>query len=257
MRALIVDDEPLARRFLRSLLANVSPAVEVVGEAGDGEAALQAIRAHRPDLVFLDIQMPGMDGLALLQALAPDPAPHIVFVTAYDRYAVQAFDLQAVDYLLKPFDGERLERAVRRAAERMRSDARTKGAGDPRLLEILEELRRRAGGGYPERLPVKTEGRIFFVEVDGIDWIEAVNKVVHLHAGGEVHVLRESLSGLAERLDPERFLRIHRGAIVNVARIREVQPWFQGDYVVILQNGKRLTSGRGFRDGLRRLLRIG
>jgi two-component system LytT family response regulator len=234
------------------LLETIFPAVDVVAEAGDGATALVAIRAERPDLVFLDVQMPGLDGLSLLQQLAPAEAPHVVFVTAYDRYAVEAFDLQAVDYLLKPFDGERLRRAVARVADRIQAGERT----DRRLSELLEELRRRASARQLERLPVKVEDRVRFVEVATIEWIEAVDKIVRVHAGGESFLVRESLSALTAQLDPERFVRIHRGATVNVARIREVQPWFHGDYVVVLHGGKRLTSGRGFRDNVRRLLHL-
>ena len=248
LRALVVDDEPLARELLRRML-DEHPALEVIGECGSGTQAVEAVRAQRPDLLFLDVQMPGLDGFAVLRELAPD-LPQVVFVTAYDQYALRAFEVHALDYLLKPFDEERLERAVQRARAHLRRPA---DDGDRRqILEMLDELRgvRR----WRERLVIRVGERAFLQPVAEVDWLEADGKYVKVHVGPKAHVIRETMTQLAEVLDPRRFLRISRSAIVNVDRIREIQPWLRGDYVVILRNGAEVTSTRGYRDTLKALL---
>ena len=255
LRSVIVDDEPLARRLLRSLLAQ-DGGVEVVAEAGNGREALSAIARHRPHLVFLDVQLPGLDGFEIAEALEARAVegmerPAIIFVTAYDQYALRAFDVHALDYLLKPFDGERLSKAVRRARDQLGRGG--SGELDHRVVSLLEELRTRER--FAERLVVKTDGRIRFVAVDDVDWIEADRKVLRIHSGKQIYVVRDSMNGIAERLDPRRFLRIHRSTIVNVDRIEELQPWFQGDYVLILRDGTKLTSGRVYRDAVQQLIR--
>jgi two-component system LytT family response regulator len=235
LRSLIVDDEPLARELLRRMLAQHGD-VEVVGECGSGTQAVEAVREARPDLIFLDVQMPGLDGFGVLSELAPD-IPEVVFVTAYDQYALRAFDVHALDYLLKPFDEERLARAVDRARAHLR---RPDAEGDRRqILALLDELR---------------ATRAFLQPVADIDWLEADGKYVKVHAGQRTHTIRETMTQLAEMLDPRRFLRISRSAIVNVDRIREIQPWFRGEYVVIMQSGAEVTSTRGYRDTLKALL---
>jgi two-component system LytT family response regulator len=248
LRSLIVDDEPLARELLRHMLDSHDD-VEVIGECGSGTQAVDAVREHRPDLMFLDIQMPGLDGFAVLSQLAPD-IPEVVFVTAYDQYALRAFDVHALDYLLKPFDEERLARAVDRA----RAHLRRPGAGDDRrrILALLDELR--GARAWRERLVIRVGERAFLQRVADIDWLEADGKYVKVHAGPAVHTIRETMTQLSEVLDPRRFLRISRSAIVNIDRIREIQPWFRGDYVVIMQNGAEVTSTRGYRDTLKSLL---
>ena len=223
-RILLVDDEPIARRHLRVYIEREED-LEIVGEAGSGEEAILAIREGRPDLVFLDVQMPGLDGFGVLERLLPGKLPAIVFVTAYDQYAVRAFRVQALDYLLKPFDdlrfAETLERA-RRHLERPALEA---------LSERLEGLVRQTSGRLRplERLAVKRRGESIVVKTDTIDWIEAQANYARLHCGGESHLVRRSLSSLEEVLDPFQFARIHRAAIVNADRIRRLVPWSHGD----------------------------
>jgi two-component system LytT family response regulator len=248
LHVLIVDDEPLARSRLRALLER-EPDVEVVGESGDGTAAVAAARALRPDLVFLDVQMPALDGFGVLEALG-EPLPAVVFVTAYDRYALRAFEVHALDYLLKPFDRERFRRALERARAALQRDESL--AVNRKLLELLDDVR--PGRKAAPRLVVKTAGRVFFLRPEEIDWVEAAGNYVKLHAGREEHLLRETMSALEGRLDADRFVRIHRSALVNLDRVRELQPWFHGDYKVILRDGTELTLSRGYRPKLQELL---
>jgi two-component system LytT family response regulator len=251
LRSLIVDDEPLARELLRRMLEQHDD-VEVIGECGSGTQAVEAVRSERPELLFLDVQMPGLDGFAVLAELAPE-IPEVVFVTAYDQYALRAFDVHALDYLLKPFDEERLARALARARDHLR---RPDAGGDRRqILALLEELR--GTRTFRERLVIRVGERAFLQPVADIDWLEADGKYVKVHAGPRTHTMRETMTQLSEVLDPRRFLRISRSAIVNVDRIREIQPWFRGDYVVIMNNGAEVTSTRGYRDTLKALLNGG
>ena len=250
IRTLIVDDEPLARERIRALLAE-QPDIEVVGEARDGEEAVQAILTHAPDLVFLDIQMPRMDGFEVIRTVGPDNMPLIVFVTAYDQHALKAFDVRALDYLLKPFDRDRFAESigrVRDAIEHSGSDEIGR-----RLLEIVRELK---PGAPPrsDRLVIKSAGRLFFLRIAEIDWVEAAGNYVKLHVGTEEHLLRETMNGIEQKLDPDTFFRIHRSRIVNMERIKELQPWFNGEYVVILHNGTKLTLSRGYREKLQERL---
>jgi len=249
IRILIVDDEPLARRFIRRMLAREGD-VEVVGECGDGRAAVAAVRELSPDLVFLDVQMPEMDGFAALEELGPEGRPLVVFTTAYEQYAVRAFEAHALDYLLKPFDEARFARSMAHARERLRG----RGGEDERgqVDALLDHVRRRPA--HLERLMVRAGARIVFLKVDAIDWIEADDKYVHLHAGPVSHMVRQTISSMEEQLDPEQFLRIHRSAVVNVARIRELRPLFSGEYGVILEGGTELTLSRNYKDRLFRLL---
>jgi two-component system LytT family response regulator len=243
IRTLIVDDEPLARQRLRALLGG-DPDIDLVGECGDGRQALDEVRRLTPDLLFLDVQMPALDGFGVLEGLAGGALPAVIFVTAHDRYALKAFEVNAVDYLLKPFDRARFSAALQRAKAQVRR-ARA-GALDERLLDLLETVQNRRPG--PERLIVKSGGRVYFVRVQDIDWIEAAGNYVRLHVGKEDHLLRESLSGLEGKLDAGRFVRIHRSTIVNMDRIRELQPAFHGDHVLLLQDGTELTLSRSFRE---------
>lgn len=248
IRTLIVDDEPLARRRLRTLL-DADPEIAILGECGDGAEAVTELRRLRPELVFLDVQMPVLDGFGVLQALGQDGAPEVIFVTAHDRYALKAFEVHALDYLLKPFDKARFASALERAKARVRQG---NGAGfGERLQELLQTVQPRHG---PERLIVKSAGRIYFVRIDDVDWIEAAANYVRLHVGEEDHLLREPLTALEKRLDPARFVRIHRSTIVNLERVRELQPVFHGDYVIILRDGTELAVSRNYRDKLRESL---
>lgn len=242
IRTLIVDDEPLARERIRALLRREQD-VEVIGECGNGPEALAAIKEQRPDLVFLDVQMPDLDGFGVLDSVPADAMPVIIFVTAYDRYAIRAFDVHAQDYLLKPFDRERFGKALSRA----RVQVRRNRSGDisHRLLALLEDLK--PANKYLDRLVIKSSGRVFFLRVDEIDWVEASANYVRLHVGRDSHLLRETMNALEARLDPSRFIRIHRSTIVNVDRVKELQPLFHGEYVVILRDGTELNSSRGYR----------
>jgi two-component system LytT family response regulator len=241
-----VDDEPLARERLLKLLRGEDD-VEVVGEAENGRDAVAMIRRERPDLVFLDVQMPELDGFGVLAELAPDERPAVVFVTAYDKFALKAFDVHAVDYLLKPFDKERFQTAVRRALEHL---AREKPeAIHDKLAALLNQLR---PPQQMDRIAVKAEGRVIFIKAGDIDWVEAADNYVSLHVGKDSHLLRETMSSIEGRL-PKQFLRISRSTIVNSERIKELQPLFHGEYAVILRDGTKLTLSRSHRDKLQQL----
>lgn len=249
MRVLIVDDEPLVRERIRTLLA-AQPDMRVVAECGDGAEAVDAIAVERPDLVLLDIQMPELDGFEVLEALPPDVRPAVVFVTAYDEHAVRAFEVNALDYLLKPIDPRRFEAALARVRERLAQPA---GTRDGALDAVLAELRRVRG--HTNRLATRHGSRVTFVRVDDIDWIDAAGNYARLHVAGAIHLLREPLKTLETRLDPERFLRVHRSAIVNVERIATVEPYFHGEYILTMKDGAKLTSSRRQSARLRSFLR--
>ena len=248
IRTLIVDDEPLARRRIRRMLARHSN-VEVIGECGNGREAVAAINEQQPALVFLDVQMPEVDGFAALGALDPNEMPLVIFVTAYDQYALRAFEVHALDYLLKPFDRRRFDMAMQRARERL---ANERSDVSRRTIALLEELR--AQQSHVERMVIKAGGRAFFLKTDEIDWIEAEGKYVRLHVGRESYLVREAISQIETQLDPKRFLRIHRSTIVNLDRVRELQPWFHNDYRVILRDGTELMLSRSCRKRLGELL---
>lgn len=238
IRTLLVDDELLSRRRIRDLLATETDFV-IVGECGDGDEAMTALRERPCDLVFLDVQMPGLDGLEVARRLAEGSGPVVIFVTAYDCYALPAFEVHAVDYLLKPFDRLRFRKALAWARLALRRDRGETPAAMP------SELR---GGRKPlERVTIKTAGRVFFLKTADIDWVEAAGNYLRLHVGDTTHLLRETMNNLEVRLDPECFWRIHRSTLVNVDRIRELQPLFHGDYVVILRDGTELTLSRTYR----------
>jgi len=247
--ALIVDDEPLARDRLQKLLDDV-PDMTVIGQCTNGKQALKTIREKRPSLVFLDVQMPELDGFGVLGELQPDEMPVVIFVTAHDKFALKAFEVHAVDFLLKPFDRERFQTALKRAKERIAQ--KRPGELDQRLAALLAEMKPEAAA--LERMAVKTSGRVIFIKTADIDWIEAADNYVNLHVGNESHLHRETLTALAERLPPKKFMRISRSTIVNVDRIKELQPLFHGEYAVILRNGTTLTLSRSYRDVLDQLI---
>lgn len=251
IRALIVDDEPLARERLRQLLAT-EPDVELVGECSDGASAIEAIREQAPDLVFLDVQMPDVDGFGVLEALPAESLPAVVFVTANDQFALRAFDVHAVDYLLKPFDRERFQTAVRRAMAVW--ERRQNGQLNAQLAALLADVRPGERPGRVERLAVKSSGRVVLVKIEDIDWIEAADNYVSLHVGAEEHLHRETMAAMEAMLPEGRFMRISRSTIVNLDRVKELQPLFHGEYAVILRNGTRLTLSRSYRDKLTQLM---
>jgi two-component system LytT family response regulator len=245
---LIVDDEPLAREGLRLLLAG-DPDVAAVHEAKDGREAVAALRETRPDLVFLDVQMPEMDGLAVIREIGPENMPAVVFVTAHDTYAIQAFEVNALDYLLKPVTRERFAQALARAKARLRTQPAAEASRQ--ILSLLETI------GLPsralKRLAVRSAGKTTFVDIVDVDWIEAAENYVKLHSGRASHLVHVAMNTLEKSLDPETFLRIHRSIIVNLGRIRDLQPGVHGEYSITLQDGTRLQSGRTYADRLRSL----
>jgi two-component system LytT family response regulator len=248
LTTLIVDDEPLAREGLRLLLSR-DPEVSAIHEAKDGRAAVTAIRELRPELVFLDVQMPEMDGIEVVKEVGAERMPAVVFVTAHDRYAIQAFEVNAIDYLLKPVTEARFFQALGRAKERLR--ARPADEASRQILSLLETLA--APRRYLKRLAVRTAGRTVFLDVGDVEWIEAAENYVQIHAGRSAHLLHVAISTLEKSLDPEVFLRIHRSLIVNVRAIRELQPALHGEYAVTLQSGVRLESGRTYSERLKAL----
>jgi two-component system LytT family response regulator len=278
IRTVVIDDEPLARGLLVKLLSAQSD-IDIVGQAGDGAAAVRLIRNAAPDLVFLDIQMPEKDGFEVLEALDPLRIPEVIFVTAYDRYAVKAFEVRALDYLLKPFDEERLTAALKRARERLAGRGAEEGDGAPgaagraasgadaatdvateppgppilseRVAALLEALAARRG--HRTRLVIREKDRAFLLPVESIDWIEADGKYVVVHAGSQNYLVRETLQAMEESLDPEAFLRVSRGAVVRIDRIREVRPFFGGDHLVVLAGGQEIATTKSYREGLARL----
>jgi two-component system LytT family response regulator len=248
LRLLIVDDEPLIRQGIRSGLSAVE-GVEIVGECGSGSHATETILAKDPDIVLLDVQMPDCTGLDVVRMVGPQRMPAVVFITAYDEYAVAAFELNAVDYILKPFDDDRLRAAIVRARQRI------SGNRQAVLVQQLQSLLETKHHRWPERLVVREGDRLEFVPVDTIDWIESANNYVVLHCGPKQHVLTETLTNLDKRLNPEKFLRVHRCRIVNISRVIGARPWLSGTYQLELQNGTRLGSGRVYHDAVRRLIR--
>jgi two-component system, LytTR family, response regulator len=248
IRALIVDDESLARERIREML-EADPEIEAVGDCANGKEAIEAIAKLKPDLVFLDVEMPGIDGFEVLESLDPARMPVVIFVTAYDQYAVRAFEIHALDYLLKPFDRERFEKSVTRAKEQL---LRASDTMSERILSALEQIKTRPV--HLERLVIKMNGHVFFIKAEEIDWLEAEGNYVRLHAGKESYLLRDTITALEAQLDPKQFLRVHRSAIVNIDRIQELQPWFHGEYRIIMREGVQLTLSRSYREKLHELL---
>ena len=249
IRALIADDEALARKFIRRMLKD-NHDVEIVGECSNGKDAVAMIRKQNPDVVFLDVQMPEMDGFAVLESIGVDQLPEIIFTTAYEEYAIRAFELHALDYLLKPFDQARFKDAIQHAKERLRSQRQKDGR--LQMSALLESIKNKPQ--YLERLVIKTGGRITFLSTDEINWIEADDKYVHLHTGKVSPMVRQTLNAMEAQLDPRKFSRIHRSAIVNVERIKELQPLFSGEHSILLEDGTKLTLSRSYKDKLFELL---
>lgn len=244
LRVLVVDDEPLARRKLRRLLLAESD-VGQVAEAASGTQALDLLAGASVDVMFLDVQMPGWSGFELLERLPADRVRVVVFVTAFDEYAVQAFEVEAVDYLLKPFDRARLQTALGRARQRLAERGKDLPAHIRALVDLLGPAPR-----HIERFPVRKADGIVLVAADDVDWIEAQGNYVALHVGNECHLVRRTMASLEPRLDPRRFARVHRTAIVNLERVAALRPWSKDEHVVVLKSGTRIPSSRGFRDQL-------
>jgi len=249
IRVLIADDELLARKFIRRMLKQDSD-IEIVAECSNGAEAAAMIRKEKPDLVFLDVQMPEMNGFSVLDAVKLDHLPEIIFTTAYEAYAIRAFELHALDYLLKPFDQVRFKAALRYAKERLHSQQ-----NEEKHLQIgtlLESMR--AQRQYLDRVVIRSDGRITFLHTREIDWLEADDKYVHLHTGKGTRMVRQTLSAMESQLDPKKFLRVHRSAMVNLDRIKELQPLFNGEHSLVLEDGTRLTLSRKYKDKLFELL---
>jgi len=247
IRTLIADDEPIARRGVRQLLDRDAE-VEIVAEATGGLDASELIKSLRPDLVFLDVQMAGCDGFETLRRVGGAVSPVVVFITAYDEYALRAFEFNAVDYLLKPYDDARFAVALARAKElvvRRRSDL-----VDDRLGRLLKHLE----GNGRDRILLKASGEIIFLKTTEIDWVEAEGDYVKFHVAGRSHLMRGTMAALEAQLDPARFIRIHRSTIVNTDRLRKLSPSFEGEYAVVLQDGTKLRMSRGYQDRIRSLL---
>jgi two-component system LytT family response regulator len=256
---LIVDDEPLARRNIRLLLKDDAE-IEIVGEAASGREALALIKKHSPDLVFLDIQMPELDGFGVLESIEAERLPAIVFVTAFDQYALKAFEFHALDYLLKPFDDARFEKALRQA--KLQVGQRELKDLSQRLVALLAGREENATAVSPQpqylsRLLIKSSGRVFFLKTDEIDYVQAEDYYVKLHVGRKGHLLRETMNEMETKLDPAKFLRIHRSTIVNIERIRELQQHFNGEYIVVLHDGTEHKLSRSRREQLQTLLKTG
>lgn len=245
IRVMIVDDERPARRKLRRFLES-EPDIEVLGEQGGGQEAVEAIQQERPDLLFLDVQMPGLDGFGLLAALDFEPLPQVVFVTAHDQFALRAFEVHALDYLLKPFDQDRFRKVLERARVYLARDHRSRDDLDERIKRVIEEMR--AGAGFSQRLLINAGDRAFFLQVERIDRVEAAKNYVRIHAGADAYLLRGTIDGLQRRLDPTRFLRVNRSQLVNIDSIKELQPWSHGEYRIILKDGTALMWSRRYLD---------
>lgn len=266
IKVIIVDDEPLALRGLKLRLAEF-PEIDIVAEAANGREAVKLIKQHNPDVVFLDIQMPGLDGFGVVRALIGAPAPLFIFVTAYDKYAIDAFEANALDYLVKPVEEERLKDALHRAREALKS--RVAASRESKLVELLaslsdderdriKELINDPGWAekdrYPERLSFKDGSKVVVLAASDIEWIDAAGDYMCIHAGGKTHIIRETMKTLENRLDPKRFQRVHRSAIVNVEKVKELHPHSNGEYFLVLEGGAELKLSRSYKEVVARFL---
>jgi two-component system LytT family response regulator len=253
IRTIIADDEPLARKKLRLLLGS-EPGVQVVAECQDGQQTIGAVQKHKPDLLLIDIRMPDVDGFEVLGRIAAEEMPVVVFTTAYDQFAIRAFQAHAMDYLLKPFERERLHQAIERARlELLKSHNHNLTT---RLLDLIAQKaeQKPEPRQADDRMVIRAGGKVIFLDLEEVDWIEAAANYVRMNAGKESYLLREGIGSVSERLDPDRFVRIHRSVIVNVRKIKELQPCDSGEYIAVLKNGKELSCSRGYRAQLQRLI---
>ncbi len=256
IRALIVDDEPIARRGIRRQLESESD-VEIIGECTNGREAVAAIRRQAPDLVFLDVQMPLLSGFGVVEAVGVENLPAVVFVTAHDEHAIRAFEIDALDYVLKPIDAERFQKTLTRVRKQLDSakDTQLQERLSVLLLRLDETKKREQPFRFVERVAIKKSGRVFFLNVEDIEWISAQGNYVQINAKGQAHLLRETMDGIAQKLDPAQFVRLRRSTIARIERIRELQPLFNGEYALILKDGTQLTSSRRYRKNLDILLK--
>jgi len=251
-RVVIADDEPLARKRVRMMLARHA-GYAVVAECVDGEEAVAALIADPPDVLFLDVKMPGLDGFEVLAAIEESPRPPaIVFVTAFAEQAVDAFDESAVDFLLKPFDADRFDRAMARVGERLAGARLEAGPGSDAMRKVLRSIQARV---YAERFLVRGPTHLYFVNAAEVEWIDAASNYVRLHVGGRAHFVRGTVKGIAQRLAPDRFVRVHRSAIVNLDFVQRLEPFEHGEYVITMRDGARVRSSRSYNEQLRALLR--
>lgn len=267
IRALVVDDESLAREALLVMLSDDSE-MEVIAECRNGKEAVVVIREQNPDVVFIDIQMPEMDGFQVVEEIGAKQMPVTVFVTAYDKYALRAFEAHALDYLLKPFDHDRFNTALQRAKTLVRQQKL--GEISENLFALMQDMKSKSGESHSEtdnkkperaadkepieRVVIKSGGRIYFLKTEEIDWVEGAGDYLSLHSGSQTHLIRETMGNFHDKLNPQKFLRIHRSTIVNIERIKDIQPLFKGEYIITLTSGKRLNSSRGYRYQLQTLL---
>jgi two-component system, LytTR family, response regulator len=247
IKTLIVDDEPLARKRIKQLLAGET-GIEIVGECGDGKSAIAALRDLQPDLVFLDVEMPGASGIKVLEKSEPTELPAVIFVTAYDEFTIKAFDFHAVDYLLKPYSEDRFREALNRA--RRQVGQKNKHAVTERFADLFDYLK--LNQNYLKRVIVNAKNRLITLPVDEIDWIETYGNYLKIHTRGKSYLLRETMNNLSSRLDPEKFVRIHRATLINLDRVKEFQPMFGGQYTVVLRDGTELTLSRNYRQEVMR-----
>lgn len=248
LRVIIADDEMLARKRLRMML-ETKPEYEIVAECADGPETVEAIVEHEPDLLFLDIKMPALDGFDVLEALdAARVPPAVVFVTAFDTYAVKAFDVSATDYLLKPFNAGRLDQALARVAERLKPTGL-----EPHLRTFLETLK--SERAYPDRFLVRASNHLYFVRETDIEWVDAADNYVRLHAGGRAHFVRDTMKSFIGKLHPDRFIRVHRSVIVNINHVQRLEPHGHGEYILTMRDGSRVTSSRAHSERLHALLK--
>jgi two-component system LytT family response regulator len=251
MKALIVDDEPLARDRIREML-NDYPEIEVIAEARNGREAIECITTHSPDLVFLDVQMPDLNGFEVLESLNVERMPLIIFVTAFDQHAIRAFDVHAVDYLTKPFDRKRFAEAIEHTRIYVKG---TEQPDTARIMKMLQEFK--AGPRYLERFAIKSGEKVLFVRSEDVEAIEAQGNYVRLNLGNASHLLRETLNNIEAQIDPRVFVRIHRRTIVNINRVKELQTWARGEYRVVLQNGAHYSLSRGYREHFDNFIKLG
>jgi two-component system LytT family response regulator len=249
IRALIVDDEPLPRERVRTLLAEHSD-IEVIGECRDGQEALASILSKRPDLIFLDIQMPELDGFDLIKAIDPEDLPAVIFITAFDEYAIQAFEVEAIDYLLKPINAARFYKAVRRALDRLAQPVALEP--DRKLLDLIERLR--AERQYTSRFVVRSGAKLSFVRAADVEWIDVADNYLRLHVAGRGYLVRDTLKSVEGQLNPEIFIRVHRSIIINLDRVESVEPYSHGEYLVTMKDGARFTTSRSYSERLRKVL---